>query len=348
MAVKDARISANFGLLISGIGTLIELRDSTEDSTKGELKSAFAKLQKIGSEHDDCFADVSISPLTAALIISSQGLVKLANKIEFVEQICINYSRFSPEEIISELGYNVTNLDELQKMFIFYDFYDKNKNLYDKANHQELAELIKSGNYDYKYYSDILNALMSDSTKSMRQKAADAGIFLTTVYPHMKYFWGGGHGDSTTGVNQNWGTSRTVSAPGHQTSGTQQPYALDCSGFTSWAMRTAGNDKIADYYNTTAFEGVSKHVNFGSPEIASIEVGDVAHMNGHIGLIVDKQDNYIVVAHSAGVSSSNGMTLTKIDTNTGMVTENSADGIGTGRRLFTYLGKITYPDEVDK
>lgn len=347
MAVKNARISANFAMLMSGIGTLIDLRDSTEDSTKEELKNVFNKLQKVGSEHDDCFADVKVSPLTAALITSSQGLVKLANKIEFIEQLCINYSRFTPEEIISELGFNVTNLDELQKMFIFYDFYDQNKSLYEKANHQELAELMKNGTYDYKYYSDILDALMNDSTKSMRQKAADAGIFLTTVYPHMKYFWGGGHGDSTTGVNSSWGTLKTVSAGGHQTSGTQQPYALDCSGFTSWAMRTAGYEAIGTPA-TGGFESVSKHINFGSPEVDSIEVGDVAHMNGHIGLIVDKQDNYIVVAHSAGVSSSNGMTLTKIDTNTGTVTENSADGIGTGRRLFTYLGKITYPDEVDK
>lgn len=117
MEVPDAKISANFISLADGMGTLIGLRDSTESSTKEELKSAFEKLQKVGSEHDDCFADVKVSPLTAALIISSQGLVKLVSKIDFVLHVCIDYSSFTPEEIASELGYNVTNLDELKNAF---------------------------------------------------------------------------------------------------------------------------------------------------------------------------------------------------------------------------------------
>ena len=117
MEVPDAKISANFNSLADGMGTLIGLRDSTESSTKEELKSAFDKLQKVGSEHDDCFANVKVSPLTAALIISSQGLVKLAGKVEFVLRVCIDYSNFTPEEIASDLGYNVTNLDELKNAF---------------------------------------------------------------------------------------------------------------------------------------------------------------------------------------------------------------------------------------
>lgn len=50
------------------------------------------------------------------------------------------------------------------------------------------------------------------------------------------YFWGG---KSEAGWNSEWNTPKLVTAAGDITSGTIQPYGLDCSGFTDWVFKTA-------------------------------------------------------------------------------------------------------------
>lgn len=50
------------------------------------------------------------------------------------------------------------------------------------------------------------------------------------------YFWGG---KSAAGWNDEWNTSKLVTASGSSTSGTIRPYGLDCSGFTDWVYKTA-------------------------------------------------------------------------------------------------------------
>lgn len=58
-----------------------------------------------------------------------------------------------------------------------------------------------------------------------------------TLVGRVPYFWGG---KSPSGWNDLWNTSVKVTAPGSDTTGTYQPYGLDCSGFIDWAFKTAG------------------------------------------------------------------------------------------------------------
>jgi cell wall-associated NlpC family hydrolase len=51
------------------------------------------------------------------------------------------------------------------------------------------------------------------------------------------YFWSG-HSDK--GWNPQWGTPTLITVSGDRTSGTVQPYGLDCSGYVDWVFKTAG------------------------------------------------------------------------------------------------------------
>lgn len=66
-----------------------------------------------------------------------------------------------------------------------------------------------------------------------RQYILSTALSLVGKVP---YFWGG---KSSAGWNEAWGTPRVVTAAGSKTTGTTQPYGLDCSGFTAWVYETA-------------------------------------------------------------------------------------------------------------
>lgn len=50
------------------------------------------------------------------------------------------------------------------------------------------------------------------------------------------YFWGG---KSDAGWNDEWNTTKVVTATGSSATGTILPYGLDCSGYTDWVFKTA-------------------------------------------------------------------------------------------------------------
>ena len=66
-----------------------------------------------------------------------------------------------------------------------------------------------------------------------RKQIMSAALSLVGRVP---YFWGG---KSAAGWNEDWNTPKLVTATGDHTSGTLQPYGLDCSGFTDWVYKTA-------------------------------------------------------------------------------------------------------------
>ena len=73
---------------------------------------------------------------------------------------------------------------------------------------------------------------------------AERQTVINTAMPlvsKVEYFWGG---KSKAGWNSSWGELRLVTAPGSRTSGTYQPYGLDCSGFVDWVYKTAGYGNV--------------------------------------------------------------------------------------------------------
>lgn len=82
----------------------------------------------------------------------------------------------------------------------------------------------------------ILNNLPSNLS-STRRTIVESALGLVG---EVDYFWGGRWHNK--GVCNEWGQHKQVTAPGSKTSGTMQPYGLDCSGFTDWAYYQAGVD----------------------------------------------------------------------------------------------------------
>lgn len=65
-----------------------------------------------------------------------------------------------------------------------------------------------------------------------RKALVKTGLSLVGKVP---YFWGG---KSPAGWNEEWGQPKVVTASGSSTTGTIQPYGMDCTGFTDWCYKT--------------------------------------------------------------------------------------------------------------
>ncbi len=135
---------------------------------------------------------------------------------------------------------------------------------------EELEELKKN-------YGDI---------DAARLALIEAAVSLEGKVP---YFWGG---KSPAGWNPNWGKPAMVTAPGDNTTGTLQPYGLDCSGFIDWAFKTA---KIGN-----GFGGGTSHQWKKTYPISEDEMipGDFMFKNvpgqggvNHVGIFIGKDQN---------------------------------------------------------
>jgi len=78
-----------------------------------------------------------------------------------------------------------------------------------------------------------LSAFLDNLTCSpARKELMAAALSLVGKVP---YFWGG---KSAPGWNDDWNTPKLVTASGDSTTGTLQPYGLDCSGYVDWVYDT--------------------------------------------------------------------------------------------------------------
>ncbi len=71
----------------------------------------------------------------------------------------------------------------------------------------------------------------------MRRAVVRAALSLVGK---VSYFWGGKNKEIAP--DPAWGELRLVESPGSETTGTMQPWGLDCSGFTSWCFMQTGMD----------------------------------------------------------------------------------------------------------
>ncbi len=142
--------------------------------------------------------------------------------------------------------------------------------------------------------NDFINSQINIGGKCTGIGTAGAAIGL--IYGlhqqgyHLPYYWGGGHNySSNNGVDLTWGTKI---GPSSQTpKGNVYLYSsLDCSGFVSWAMNTAGVNG-----GTTS----GNFINYGK-EITFEEAtpGDVLDKQGHVILIIENKGDYLQTAES--------------------------------------------------
>lgn len=115
--------------------------------------------------------------------------------------------------------------------------------------------------------AELIAFVNRQNCSAMRKYILSTALSLVGKVP---YFWGG---KSAPGWNEEWNTPRLVTAAGSPTSGTIQPYGLDCSGFTDWVYKTAVGVSL---YGTNW----SQWDNSEAVTAAQLQPGDLGFLGG--------------------------------------------------------------------
>lgn len=287
-------------------------------NTPNDLEEKREQIINLGKDHDDCFSSVSDD-----VEYELNNIIQKSK--EFSSDIYAAVVAFAKSEGGLNLTLSLTGLDSM-----ILD--DKTlKELYENTFNQKLA------GYDYDYYENLFEKSLSNASGE-RAKSAAAAMFLVTSFPHMNYFWGGGHINLTEGLDPTWGQSKTVTSPGGSQTGTVQPNSFDCSGYVSWALKNGGYD-ISQPMVVDELENLGENIPLTSAT-NKVEVGDLASMDGHVGMVIGVDGNEITVSHCSGTG---GMNITKMDTTTGKVTEDwNPEANRVGQNYFTNIVKVNY------
>lgn len=170
------------------------------------------------------------------------------------------------------------------------------------------------------YNQGLFNAVRSAGYKT-REGVVAAALYLSShINVHIPYFWSGGHfhsyngyydgGDDFMGISDKWGCSVKMAFGGTdmQKDGQKYPFGMDCSGFVVWAIYNGGyytGDKKQELRFTTG----SQISSMGGVKIDSVSLknskgkvkpGDVLYVKGHVGMVIEVQDDKLIVAEERG------------------------------------------------
>lgn len=159
--------------------------------------------------------------------------------------------------------------------------------------------------------TEIRKAAESNSySTDMRRVVTEAALSLVG---EITYFWGGK--SYCVGRDENWGTPREVTSPGHSTSGQTIPFGLDCSGFVSWCFMQTGGGTAWMLENVG--DGTWNQWERSRPiEKAELQPGDIVFVReypgakgNHVGIVVGFLKNgEPLIAHCS--PSENGVVVT--------------------------------------
>lgn len=136
--------------------------------------------------------------------------------------------------------------------------------------------------------------------------------YALALVDKVDYFWGGK--SLVLGWDDRWGEMMEVTAEGDDTTGTERPYGLDCSGFVDWAFYNAsGGSHIPGQGGGAA----AQHGQCADIPWEEVQPGDLVFYpeDDHVGIAAgrDGQGRLLVVHCAAGaggvtLSCSNGFT----------------------------------------
>ena len=177
-------------------------------------------------------------------------------------------------------------------------------------NHEGLSVLNRTLNQsEIADLNNYINLEVDNAGYGTGAAVAAAGQSLTYWLEqkgyYLQYYWGGGHGgygdnkSNFVGVNPNWGSSSFGADEKNR------PYlGMDCSGFVSWAIRTACSPSYGTHSSSTMNHGPTISLKAAKP-------GDLMLTKGHVRLVVkNNNDGSVIVAESAGGDTS-GLVFTK-------------------------------------
>ena len=105
--------------------------------------------------------------------------------------------------------------------------------------------------------------------------------YALALVDKVDYFWGGK--SLVLGWDDRWGELTEVTAEGSETTGTEQPYGLDCSGFVDWAFYNASGGEYVIGQGGGAME---QHANCMDIEWDAVQPGDLLFYpeDEHVGI----------------------------------------------------------------
>lgn len=123
--------------------------------------------------------------------------------------------------------------------------------------------------------------------------------YALALVDKVDYFWGGK--SLVLGWDDRWGELTEVTAEGSDSTGTEQPYGLDCSGFVDWAFYNASG---GEYVMGQGGGAMEQHANCVDIEWGEVLPGDLLFYpkDEHIGIAVDRDwlGRLLVVHCAAG------------------------------------------------
>lgn len=309
-----SNVSINYTQLLNSAPILRNTAERSKNVLK-DLPEIRENIQNLGKDHDNIFNTLP-DDIEYTMSNNLEKMLKLSN------DMTSTVSLFSQAELAGIKSINIFSqgLD------------DSLKYKYTKTFNMELT------GYDYNYYQSLFTKTVAMG-KDERAKSTLAATFLATSFPHMNYFWGGGHDTICEGLDPTWGRKKLVTAEGSDSTGTERPNSLDCSGYVSWALKNGGYN-INRPMTTWDLEKIGNKVPIATAQKNNIQAGDLASMEGHIGMIINVDGNEITVSHCSGTG---GMSITKMDTTTGLVTEDwNKEANRVGQAYFTDIIKVNY------
>lgn len=129
--------------------------------------------------------------------------------------------------------------------------------------------------------------------------------YALALVDKVDYFWGGK--SLVLGWDDRWGEPAEVTAEGNDTTGTEQPYGLDCSGFVDWAFYNASG---GSYIIGQGGGAAAQHASCTDIAWDEVQPGDLLFYpeDKHVGIAVGRDWlGLLLVVHCA--SGTNGVTI---------------------------------------
>lgn len=129
--------------------------------------------------------------------------------------------------------------------------------------------------------------------------------YALALVEKVDYFWGGK--SLVLGWDDRWGELMEVTAEGSDSTGTEQPYGLDCSGFVDWTFYNASGGEYVIGQGGGAME---QHANCVDIEWDEVQPGDLLFYpeDEHVGIVAGRDWlGHLLVVHCA--SSTDGVAI---------------------------------------
>ncbi len=333
---------------------LVSTVEQCGTTTINNVNDSVKAISDVGSKHDNCFNGLSADMVTEGVDSTQKNINALKSDIGSIMHAVTAYSCASNKEAQTLFGQKVTSIKS--KGLANAIIWDFKTTAGDSFVSRLSKEEIQAG-YDVDHYNKLLQEIKK-SAMTERDGVVATAIFMSTYFPHLPYFWGGGHrdGEPCKGVNPSWGTPTMVTEDGYKT-GETLPYSVDCSGFVDWVLynndsqldKLEGNPYFLDKNLMNDVPGTTEPLT-ADKVFERVQPGDFAHMDGHIGMVVSVDGTKVTVAHCSG--SGDGMNLTTMDTVPGVAKDGTpyeagsviADSSNTDRLYKPYFTEVREVD----